>query len=87
MSGTVANANMNMPENLVAASVCRNASVMSEDCNNFAFCGTPFGVSFFEFIRFYGFVFYYFYFYFGLFSKCSTAISGFYKRKHGFSAA
>ena len=81
MSGKVINANMNMPENLVAASVCRDASVMSENCNNFAFYGTPCGVSFFKFIRFYGFFFYCFSYYYTIFSKCSTAVSEFHQRK------
>ena len=86
MSGAIVNENMNMPENLVAASVCRNASVMSENCNNVAFCGTPLGVSFFDHIRFYGFASYFYCFYFRFFSKCSTAFSGFYQGKHKLSA-
>lgn len=71
MSGTIKNT-MNMLENILAASLCRNASVMSVNNNVSDFEDASFGVSFFDFFRFFGTFFYYFYYY-ALFSICGTA--------------
>ena len=50
----------NMLENISAASVCRNASVMPENDSAFSFKDTSFEVSFFNIFRFFYFCFYYF---------------------------
>ncbi len=61
MSG-IMNSKRNMSKNTVMASVCRNASVMSENNCGFSFGDTSFEVSFFNIFRFFYFCYYYFYY-------------------------
>ena len=69
---STASVKQNISEQINAASVCRNACVMSGNNTAADFGDTSFGVSFFAFFRFFLICFYYFY-YFALHSKSSTA--------------
>ena len=58
----ISTAKMNMSVSCSAANASQNSSVMPSECENCIYCGTPLGVPFFAFSRFFGYAFYYFYY-------------------------